>query len=789
MNAMDGPPGGGRRPTVFCNKKQNCKNPACTFHHFSPAANFELQTDEPLKPKICKFGAGCTKPSCPFNHPSPCTWGEGGDAPSRTSSADTMVENGAVARPHRPNLNSRGQGRAMDMVEADNDSLHSSGVPALSILDTQRLLAEREAVLQQNQMLQQQAAFAQQQLHLQQQHNLLLQQQQSQMQQQPQIVYHHQITGDDVMGENDGAPSRGFARGSTSSRANDSFQDASGDVEMLSDETMPNRTRTKRGDARPDLRSVIGGGNLRDAINVSHNRVPKLSRPDLRSSLGNDIREDTRNSSNRDDMDDVDDDTPSKVNSGKSAGLYRKSTETQETQIGKRTLAGSIFSKPSTTFVSPAPNSPLLVSPDRASANSIFSKPAKAAVTLSPASSVGASEPTALPLKIRDKAGMPPPIPKTGIFARNYLPPAAPEPDRGLHHGGSMTPKAQSPILKPASAHHVIDMMSVPKTVPGFKFGEEFLQYRSQILESSVFKERFRKVENGRLLVGMHDDMCHRNEWEEREMKGNHNKFQPSFETAYSDSELRRETQLTKLYRSIKGIQKTLDHIQKHFKGDDNAARDQFAASFYPTLRAAENDLTKDANKVYSKEWIVAVECMIKFCMHMYYLNTVPCDNKSSDMLSKSLEYAQKFISLLMDAYQEMWAQHVMPPNCEEFCALSLATFALARTATSNNKGGGLSALCRGYFSLPSHVRQRPSVQRTLHVLLCYFGDNITRFFELLVNDSLCPYLVVLMCSSEFCQIRCRFMKNLFVVKLEKVPFDVLARCFGVPFCFDLHSP
>jgi hypothetical protein len=262
------------------------------------------------------------------------------------------------------------------------------------------------------------------------------------------------------------------------------------------------------------------------------------------------------------------------------------------------------------------------------------------------------------------------------------------------------------------------------------------------------------------------------------------------FESAYSDNELRRETELTKLYRSIKGIQKTLDHIQRNLiYGDDDAARRQFEASFYPTLRAAENDLKNEANKVYSKEWIVAVECMIKFCMHMYCLNTVPCGYKPPGMSDKSLENAPKFILLLMDAYQEMWAQHVMPPNCEEFCALSLATYSLTRTATSNRKGGGLSALCRVYFMLPSHVRQRPSVQRTFHALLCYFSNNITRFFELLVNGSLCPYLVVLMCSSDFFQIRCCFMKHLFAVKLEEVPFDVLNRCFVVRFCFDLHSP
>ena len=202
--------------------------------------------------------------------------------------------------------------------------------------------------------------------------------------------------------------------------------------------------------------------------------------------------------------------------------------------------------------------------------------------------------------------------------------------------------------------------------------------------------------------------------------------------------------------------------------------------SYYQTLRAADNDLKHAGNQIYSEEWIAAVECMIKFCMHMYYLNTKQCEDQG--MHSKSLEYAQKFISVLMDAYQDMWAHHVMPPNCEEFCALSLATFALARTATGNNKGGGLAALCRVYFMLPMHIGQKPAVQQTLQVLLCYFSDNITRFFELLEKPS-CPYLVVLMCSSEFYQIRCRFMKNFFVIKLDKVPFQTLAR-YAPPFCF-----
>jgi hypothetical protein len=275
----------------------------------------------------------------------------------------------------------------------------------------------------------------------------------------------------------------------------------------------------------------------------------------------------------------------------------------------------------------------------------------------------------------------------------------------------------------------------------------------------------------------MHDGMCHRDEWDHREKQGNNNKFQPTFETAYSDHELRRETVLTQLYRSIKGITKTLDHIQTNFKGDDNALREQFKVSYYPTLRAAENDLKNGGNQVFSEEWIVVVERMIKFCMHMYYLNTKPCEKQFSDtdMHSKSLEYAQKFVTLLMFAYHDMWAQHVMPPNCEEFCALSLATSALARIATNSNKAGGLAALCRVYYELPSHIRQRPPVQRTLEVLLCYFSDNITRFFELL-DDKRCPYLVVLICSSEFSQIRFRFLKNFFAIKLDKVPFEALAR-------------
>jgi hypothetical protein len=301
--------------------------------------------------------------------------------------------------------------------------------------------------------------------------------------------------------------------------------------------------------------------------------------------------------------------------------------------------------------------------------------------------------------------------------------------------------------------------------ITGFKFGDDFLKQRAEIEESLDFKQRFSK---------MHDDMCHRDEWDYRLLTGNANRFQQTFDTAYSDHELRRETDLIKLYRSVKGISKTLDHIQTNYVGDDDALREQFNWSYYLTLRTAEYDLRHCGNQVFSEEWIVVVERMIKFCMHMYYLNTEPCEFYD-DMHLKSLEHAHKFILPLMDAYRDMWAHHVMPPNCDEFCALSLATSALVRTATNSNQVGGLAALCRMYYMLPSHIRQSPPVQSTFEVLLCYFSDNITRFFELL-DDKRCPYLVVLICSSEFYRIRFRFLKNCFASKLHNVPFESLAR-------------
>ena len=590
------------------------------------------------------------------------------------------------------------------------------------------------------------------------------------------------------MGSRSGAAPKASARGSATSRTDvrvrDSVNDLSGNIEMESDENVHTRGKAKRGDLRSNI-----AADLRNEISGTHNRTGI----DLRNSIGGDLRDEISNTRNRAAMDNDESDTPSAITSGKVQGLNRKPSELNDAHVSK--------GAPKPIFAKQYPIAPV------PSVTSI--------VQVSPASSVGADahmmpppKPKifavlAKPIGIRhsehDGGGnMPPPIAsKSRIFGtlpvfKPKTPPAAAQ-DQGSQHGGSLTPKV-SPQIRPHTALpvHGAFANSISSSVPGFKFGDEFLKHCAQIVDSREYKARFRNEQDGS-LAEMHDDMCHPKEWEERERTSVHNTFQTTFETAYSDSELRRETNLTNLYRSIKGIKKTLDHIQKTFKGDTKDGRDQFSVSIYPTLRAAEIDLKNVGNRVYSKEYIVTVERMIKFCMHMYFLTTKVSDGSEvPDMHSKSLEYAQKFMDCLMDAYQEMWAHHIMPPNSEEFCSLSLATSALARAATGNNKGGGLAGLCKTLFMLPSHIRQKSQVRRTLDVLLCYFGDNITRFFELLENG--CPYLVVLMVSSEFYQIRCRFMKNFFVINQPKesptcgnIPFETLAR-FVLLFFFYFFS-
>jgi hypothetical protein len=579
------------------------------------------------------------------------------------------------------------------------------------------------------------------------------------------------------MGQSAVSASRNQARGGANPRAASRIDFIPGDVDMHADEAGQGRRRSKHAETRPDLRTGIVHGDLRDAIRSPPRSLPSNEfRQNLQSPIENDMREDLRSSNNRSGMGDVDVETQNVEAVGRSSGSNRKSLETCDTNPSKgaKTPMSTISSK------AVAVNSVVQVSPATAVAaegrNMPPPLPPPKTKSLFVPSSKGVSSRPAE----RDGIGnMPPPAAKANLFSKKPAVSIALASERNTYQDGSLTPRQPSSPILPAqsmvsravvSPVHVSKTLNVSKDVPGFLFGEEFLKHRSKILDSPQFKQRFRKEGDG-CLVELHDDMCHRNEWEHREQQGNRSKFQPTFETAYSNQELRRETELTLLCRSIKGITRTLDHIQQNFKGDDNAAREQFDVSFYPTLRAAENDLKNSGNKPYSREWIVAVERMIKFCMHMYYLNT---EQNNSDMHSKSLEYAHKFILLLMEAYQEMWVQHVMPPNCVEFCALSLASSALARISNNNNKGGGLAALCGVYFMLPLHIRQKPQVKQTLNVLLCYFSDNVTRFFKLLDNN--CPYLVVLMCSSEFYQIRCRFMKNFIPAKLEKVPFETLAR-------------
>jgi hypothetical protein len=574
------------------------------------------------------------------------------------------------------------------------------------------------------------------------------------------------------MGENSGVSSRDLNRAGVTSRigprADHSSQNVPDNVDMQLDDTTPNRPRPKRGSLlRFDLRSGIG--DKRDGISETRGRVSNDLRsdmPDLRSHIVDDrVHDSKRNASNCDNMEDADMDELVSTSSKKSSASNRALIETSEGKPSRGVSSNTIFSK----AVIPNFNSTMPLLPSSSALSKVAEK--LAMPPPKPRNIFTVPKPSGNNEGIIRPPNPPPANPKNIFAPPRKSPIPASVSDLSSPHGGSVTPKtlhSPPPMNRPSvNRSHVSSSLTVTNTVPGFKFGDEFLMHRSKTVDSRDFKQRFRKT--------MHDGMCHRDEWDHRDKQGNSNKFQLTFETAYSDHELRRETELTALYRSIKGITKTLDHIQTNFKGDDNALREQFNSSYYPTLRTAENDLKNGGNQVFSEEWIVVVERMIKFCMHMYYLYTKPCEKEFSDMHSKSLEYAHKFILLLMDAYHDMWAQHVMPPNCEEFCALSLATSALARTATNSNKAGGLAALCRVYYMLPSHIRQRPPVKQTLEVLLCYFSDNITRFFELL-DDKLCPYLVVLICSSEFYQIRFRFLKNFFATKLDKVPFEALAR-------------
>ena len=146
LRIMDAPV---HKPVVLCFKKEKCPLPECTFHHFSPAANHQYNGDPSLLRKaLCKYGASCTRALCHFNHPSPCTWG---DPPSRTSSADAMVESGPNRQQQMPrgNVGSIAQySTAMDMAESEN-TLHSSRIRTHVASRDQELesLNERNSIL------------------------------------------------------------------------------------------------------------------------------------------------------------------------------------------------------------------------------------------------------------------------------------------------------------------------------------------------------------------------------------------------------------------------------------------------------------------------------------------------------------------------------------------------------------------------------------------------------------------------------------------------------------------
>jgi hypothetical protein len=727
---MDAPVGVVRKPVVPCIKRDKCTNPTCTFHHFSPGANFSFEGDpSTLTRRDCNFGAKCNKATCIFQHPSPCTWG---DAPSRTSSADSMAENGPK-RPQRPMRGLPGHGPAMDMLESDN-LFHSSG--QLAFLSPMQL---------QQQHIQQQPVLSQlQQFSTMKQHITTMQPQFPTLQQQKSRQFFYQGRLDDVddvdMGENSGV--------------------SSSDLPSLQRASQPARSKASARDEvweikrQQALAATLMHSTALTSLDLSNNTLRCEGAAEIVATITQLV------------------------------ALIRLNVEGNELgSHGLKTLMAGVTRLTGLTSLNLCRNE--LSADDCALVCGAASGAGMTQLCELEAEGNGFSAASVVGCEGWRAAGLSCSSDSV-FFASSFsvLMQYAVSEDRV-----SFADSNRHPLLPAALLRRIESSDSSLTSVEiegawcfslGFKFGEDFLMHRSQIVDSCDFTQRFCKK--------MHDGMCHRDEWDHREEQGKNNKFQPTFETAYSDHELRRETVLTELYRSIKGLTKTLDHIQTNFKGDDNALREQFNASYYLTLRAAENDLKRGGNQVFSEEWIVVVERMINFCMLMYYLNTKPCEKQFSDMHSKSLECAQKFILLLMDAYRDMWAQHVMPPNCEEFCALSLATSALARIATNSNKSGGLAALCRVYYELPSHIRQRPPVQRTLEVLLCYFSDNITRFFELL-DDKRCPYLVALICSGEFYQIRFRFLKNFFATKLDKVPFEALARFNCVPLCREiLHS-
>jgi hypothetical protein len=63
----------GRKLPIVCRSAQSCKNPECTYHHASPAANYDAKflPRETLRQQPCNQSHDCTKPNCWFNHPSP----------------------------------------------------------------------------------------------------------------------------------------------------------------------------------------------------------------------------------------------------------------------------------------------------------------------------------------------------------------------------------------------------------------------------------------------------------------------------------------------------------------------------------------------------------------------------------------------------------------------------------------------------------------------------------------------------------------------------------------------
>jgi hypothetical protein len=69
---------------IQCRHGVHCNTPRCTFHHASPAANYEYPNGIlPLKQASCRDAAACSRPFCAFSHPSPAAGrcdGGGGQA-------------------------------------------------------------------------------------------------------------------------------------------------------------------------------------------------------------------------------------------------------------------------------------------------------------------------------------------------------------------------------------------------------------------------------------------------------------------------------------------------------------------------------------------------------------------------------------------------------------------------------------------------------------------------------------------------------------------------------------